>query len=157
MDRNEEARKDLKAKGNAIREPDTICEQCGKGVTDKLIKERLGGQDKNFCNKDCVNLFKINLEALRVTTEERCATQIHFLKREIEYKQNQLKGEITETRAVNQVPGQTSTVLEGYVDGLKPKYILENEIEKNNQLIKEQKRQIENTKIAREEDASRTS
>ncbi len=156
MDRNEEARKDLKAKGNAIREPETLCEQCGKKVTDKLIKERLGGQEKNFCNKDCVNLFKLNLEALRVTTEERCETEIHFYEREIEYKQNQLKGIITETRVVNKVPGQPSTVLEGYVDGLKPAYIIENEIEKNKQLIKEQKRQIENTKLAREEDASKS-
>ncbi len=136
-------------------EPELICEQCGKKITEG-IKERLGGQDKNFCNKDCVKLFKINLEALRITTEERCKTQINFLKREIEYKQNQLRGTITETRAVNQIPGQPPNTVEGYVDGLKPPYILENEIEKNNQLIKEQKRQIENTKIEREEDATKS-
>ena len=131
-----------------------ICEQCGKTLTEGL-KERLGGQDKNFCNKDCVKLFKINLEESRVTTEERCKTEIHFLEREIEYKKNQLKKEITETMEINKVPGKPSIVLEGYVNGLKPEYILENEIEKNNQLIKEQKRQIENTKLAREEDATK--
>ena len=134
---------------------DESCEQCGKTLAEGL-KERLGGQDKNFCNKDCIKLFKINLEELRLTTEERCKTEIHFLEREIEYKQNQLKGKITETREITKVPGKPSTVLEGYVGGLKPAYIIENEIEKNNQLIKEQKRQIENTKIAREEDASKS-
>ena len=135
---------------------DEICEQCGKELT-TMITERLGGQDKNFCNEDCVKLFKINLETLRITTEERCETEIHFLEREIKYKQNQLKKGITETRAINQVPGQPAVRLDGYKDGLKPEYIIENEIEKNNQLIKEQERQIENTKKAREEDASKSS
>ena len=131
-----------------------ICEQCGKILVEG-IKERLGGQDKNFCNKDCVKLFKTNLESSRITIEERCKTEINFLNREIGYKQNQLKNEITETRTINTVPGQPSTVLEGYVGELKPAYIIENEIEKAKQLIKEQKRQIENTKLAREEDATK--
>lgn len=154
MDRNEQARKDLKAKGNAIREPETICEQCGKKVTDTLIKEKLGGQDKNFCNKDCLKLFEINMEEIRITTEERTNKDIHFLKREIEYKATQLKKGIEETRAINQVPGQPAMILDGYKDGLKPAYILENEIEQNEQRIKEKRRQIENIKKAREEDAS---
>ena len=157
MDRNVKAREDLKAKGNAIREPETLCEQCGKKVEDKLIKEKLGGQEKNFCSKDCVNLFKTNLEAQRVTTSERIDSEIHFLERENEYKSNQLKKGVTETRAINQVPGQPAMILDGYVNGLKPDYIIENEIDKNKQIIKEHNRQQENIKQARKEDAASSS
>ena len=153
MDRNEKAREDLKAKGNAIKEPEVTCEQCGKKIEGELFKKQLGGQEKNFCNRDCIKLYKINMEEQRKITEERTNSDINFLDREIKYKQEQLKNGITETRAINQVPGQPAVILDGYSDGLKPAYIIENEIERDNQQIKEKKRQIENVKLAREEDA----
>ena len=102
-------------------------------------------------------MFKINTEAQRVISEERTNTEINFLKRENDYKANELKVGITETRAINQVPGQPAMILDAYVDGKKPAYIIQNEIDKNNQLIKEQKRQLENIKLAREEDATKSS
>ncbi len=155
MDRNVEARKDLKAKGNAIKEPETVCDQCAKKVTDKLIKERLGGQEKNFCSKDCLKLFKLNTEEQRIISEGRTLSEIKFTEREIEYKQEQLKNGIKETRVLNTQPGQPTVILDGYVDGLKPAYIIENEIDRNKQLLKEQRKRLENIKKAREEDAAK--
>jgi len=137
-------------------EPEKICDQCGKKITDKLFKEKIGGQEKLFCSKDCIKMFKVNIEGQRIISEERAEKQIDFLEREIEYKKNQLTNGITETRLINVSPGQQATIVDGYKDGLKPAYILENEIDKDNQIIKEHKRQIENIKKAREEDASRS-
>ena len=134
--------------------PKHICEQCSTEIT-TMITKKIGGQEKDFCSEDCVNLFKTNIEAQRVTSEERMGKDINFLNREIEYKKDQLKNGITETRAINQVPGQPAMILDGYKDGLKPDYIIKNEIEKDKQRIKEKRRALEDIKIAREEDASK--
>ena len=154
-DRNEIARNDLRAKGNAIKEPEVTCEQCANKIADELRKEKIGGVEHKFCSKDCIALFKTNMEEQRNISEVRATKQIKFLEREIDYKENELKTEITETRVLNTIPGQPSVILDGYVDGLKPAYIIQNELERDQQLIKEQRKQIENIKLARKEDASK--
>ena len=139
-----------------IKEPDIFCEQCAKKITDKLIKEKLGGQEKVFCSQDCLKLFKINIAEQREISKERTQGDIDFMERENTFKKNQVdSGKIVETRMVNKVPGQPSIVIEGYKDGLKPKYIIQNEIDRNNQLIKERKRQLENIRKSEEEDATK--
>ena len=135
-------------------EPEETCEQCAKPIKE-LKKERIGGIEHKFCSKDCIALFRTNIEAQRVISEERAIRQIKFLEREIDYKENELKTEITETRELTKLPGQPSVILDGYVDGKKPAYIIQNEVERDQLLIKEQKQQIENIKLARETDASK--
>ena len=153
MDRNEIARKDIIEE--TIEEPEASCEQCANKVEDKLIIEKIGGVEHKFCSKNCIEIFKVNIEEQRNISEERATKQIEFLEREIGYKDNELKTEITETRVLNTIPGQPSVILDGYVDGKKPAYIIQNEIERNEQLIKEQRKQIKNIKLAREEDATK--
>lgn len=53
---------------------------------------------------------------------------IKFMKRELAYKENQIKtGIIEETRATNRIPGQPAIILDGFIDGKKPMFIIENE------------------------------
>ena len=154
MDGNEKVEVKETPKEEPKEEAEETCEQCAKPIKE-LKKERIGGTEHKFCNKDCIALFRTNIEAQRVISEQRAIRQIKFLERELDYKENELKTEITETRELTKLPGQPSVILDGYVDGKKPAYIIQNEMERDQLLIKEQKQQIEDIKLARKEDAAK--
>ena len=154
MDRNKKAIRDLKAKGEAIRNPGGQCDQCGKQLKEEIFSKKIGGTEKRFCSRDCIKLFEVNISAQRIIQKERMENDINFLNREIDFKKEQIQsGNIVETRMINQLPGQPAIIIEGYKEGTKPSYILENEIESRMQRIKEIKRQMDNITEMEEEDA----
>ena len=89
----------------------------------------------------------------RKVSLSRLAVRIGSIARDITYKMKQIEtGIITETRSIHKLPDGTAAIVDGYVDELKPKFIIENEVDylKNEMdLIKEQ---IEETKKSMEED-----
>ena len=83
------------------------------------LKQKLAEQKKptpEQIKKD--KQFKVDLNNHRISC----------IVREKEYKQSQLANGITETRVIEQSPGQPAVAVDGYVDGLKPRYVVENEI-----------------------------
>jgi len=92
----------------------------------------------------------------REITRERINVEIRCFERKLKFKEEQLKSGIVETRATNSIPGQPALIIDGYKDGIKPMYEIENDIDRTNQQINEFKRQLEDLDQAEEEDARET-
>jgi len=80
----------------------------------------------------------------RRVTKERNKVMVDCIKRELDYKQNELANGITETRTIHRIPDGTAVSVDGYIDNKKPKFMIENEIDTLNQRIKEFEEQIKN-------------
>ena len=87
----------------------------------------------------------------KIQTENE-TIEIECSLREKKFKEEQLKSEIVETRFVNQLPGQPALVITGYKDQLKPRYLLENEIARIDQMVKIRRETIENMRKQEEKD-----
>lgn len=117
-------------------------------MTDARKKRRIEKINKQLEKQE-------QIEYERKIRKERLEVEIGCIQRDMAYKQNQVDtGLITETRAINQIPGNPAIILDGYSDGLKPKHILENEIEQHKLRIKEKEEQIANIKKLEEENAT---
>lgn len=156
MDRNEEAKKDLKARTEAKKEPEGICENCGKKFADAIYIQKVGGKETRLCSKECVKEYKFLVSEQRRMRVERLEKQIICLNRDVVFKTEEINtGNILETLAVNQIPGQPACILEGFKDGLKPKHIIQNEIELRELEIKLKQEEIANIKkLEKSENAS---
>jgi len=55
--------------------------------------------------------------------------RIRCMDRELDYKKAELLKGVTETRVIEQAPGQPAVAVDGFVDGLKPRYAIENEVD----------------------------
>jgi len=90
--------------------------------------------------KDRIQEQKISEEQRaydRKIKKERNKIMTTNINREIEYKLLQLDNGITETRTINRIPDGTAVVVDGYVDNLKPKFMIQNEIDTLGQRVKE--------------------
>lgn len=107
----------------------------------------------NLCER-CEKLRKEQIEFERMKAEKFAEMQISNLGRDIGFKQDQIDtGEIIETRVIKFANTGEPTIIDGYLSNVKPKYLLENEIDElklKQQMFKEQ---IESIKKAEEEDA----
>jgi len=117
-------------------------------------------QVKNYVKskQEDAKLKKAQVEFDRKRTKQINAVRIVNINRDILFKQNQVDtGEIVETRSIHRLPDGTATIVDGYIDHLKPKHILQNEIDeaKNKvEFYEEQIKQIE--QIEEEENARET-
>lgn len=91
----------------------------------------------------------------RHVTKQRYEVDMVCLNREKAFKQQQLDGEVLETRTTIHPPSGQTVIQEGYVDGKKPKWLIENEIDILNQKIRERKEQLENIQQLEEQDAGK--
>lgn len=99
-------------------------------------------------------ISKEQLVYQRKIQKERLEIELTCIRREIKFKDEEVSsGNIIETRAVNQIPGQPAITLDGYQDGLKPKHLLENEMDQLNLIIKQKQEMIDDIKKLEEEDA----
>jgi len=79
-------------------------------------------------------------------------TDITCMQRDIDYKRDQIKNGIEETRVINRIPGQPAIIIEGYKNHLKPPHLLENEIDQLNKQIKRNNEQINTMKELQDAD-----
>jgi len=116
----------------------------GKGA--KAVRAAINGQSR-------IDVEEMNRQ--RYITKMRTKARLNCIQRDIDFKKAQLEcGKITETRVVHRMPDGSMSIVDGYVDGLKPKHILENEIDQqsveiilmNEQLEEIEKIENENTK-----------
>lgn len=82
----------------------------------------------------------------RKITKERNEVMIKNIQREIDFKKTELEKEIIETISIHRIPDGTAIRVDGYADGKKPKFIIENEIDSLNQRIQEFEEQNKNIK-----------
>jgi hypothetical protein len=94
--------------------------------------------------KEKAKLNPEQIEHDRKITQQRTETDLANLKRELEYKESQLKKEIVETRVQIQLSSGEIVIQEGYLDGLKPRWLIENEKAIIEQKIKEKGEQLLN-------------
>lgn len=134
-----------KAQEQKVSKEKITCKQCGKEIT-----------EGEFCNGECSKMFKDNEQAQRQISKERYEKEIIFFEREIKFKQDQIDSKnIVETRMVNIIPGQPAIIVDGYKDGCKPEFMIQNEIDQKNQQIKERKKHLEDIKKIEEENATK--
>ena len=114
-------------------------------------------EEGKFCEK-CAELEKEQMDFNRKKTRLNAETQIENLERYINFKQEQVvTGKIVETRIVKLSSTGEPTIIDGFVDSTKPKFILENEISElkgRQELFKEQ---LKGLKKAEEEDETSSS
>lgn len=112
----------------------------GKAQRALMKRQKKLGQEKKS---------KEQLEYERKVTLERAETDIRCLEREKKFKESELQeGAIIEKNESTYLSMSTFPQ-----DEIKPKFIVENELDIINQKIKEKKRQIEKIKQVEEEDA----
>lgn len=104
----------------------------------KLAQENLKAKIQE--NKESEEQIAYN----RKITKERNSVMIQNIQREIDFKKEQLEKEIIETISIHRIPDGTAIRVDGYLDGKKPKFIIENEIDSLNQRIEEFKDQNKN-------------
>jgi len=71
----------------------------------------------------------------RRVTKQRLAVEIECVGREIQFKEDELKNGIVETRALNQLPGQPAIIIDGFKDNVKPSFLIENDLSRLRQNI----------------------
>lgn len=93
----------------------------------------------------------------RKVSKIRLNTQLKQWGREIDYKQKQIATEIiTETRTIHKLPDGTTTIVDGFTDGLKPKHIIENELDQLKAMIEMNKEQLAEIEKAEEEENAKS-
>jgi hypothetical protein len=113
-------------------------------------------EEGSLCEK-CQRLEDINMEFNRSAKKHDFENQITGMQREIEFKQNQVDtGNIVETRAVRIGNDGMPTIVDGFVDGVKPKHLLLNDIDNLKTRQKLIEKQLKALKEAEEEDARKT-
>ena len=94
----------------------------------------------------------IQLEYDRWKSRLDLGMRIKNIQREIDFKKEQLKTGVKETRTIHTLPDGSAAIVDGFVEGVKPKHVLENEIDAftvKQQIFEEQLRQM---KIKEEEE-----
>ena len=122
-----------------------VCKRCTVLLADDTEKER------GFCPK----CWEVRLEQLaheRVERELMLKNRIDAAKREKEFKENQLKDGIKETMVIITGEDGKPYAHEGYVGGVKPEYMIHNDIADLNSRMKLFESQLENMKKAVKED-----
>ena len=93
----------------------------------------------------------VQMQYEREQTRKRLEVNLKCYEREAAFKQGEItSGNIIETRAVNQVPGQPAIILDGFKDGLKPAFAIQNELDQIKLHIDSIKEQLENITKAEE-------
>lgn len=122
------------------------CKRCG-------VRTEEG---ENFCEK-CNVLEKEQMAFNRSKTKMQSQAQISNIDRHIKYKEEQVRNNaVTETRIVKIADNGEATIIDGYMDNMKPTFLLENEIDElkvRQELFKQQLKAIER---AEEEDVRKT-
>jgi len=112
-------------------------------------------EGEEFCPR-CKRMESLQMEFTRKKTKREFDVQVTSLQRDIDFKSGQLKEGITETRIIKISDTGEATMMDGYVDGLKPKHIILNEIDQAKARKAMIEDQIAALKIAEEEDARET-
>ena len=118
------------------------CAYCGRPATANVIEKKMNNRIFKFCSESCKKDFVKNMADEKRITKEREKVELRCLEREIGFKAKQLEKGIIETRFVNQLPGQPALIIEGFEGQLKPKFLIENDIDRLNQRLKEAKNRI---------------
>lgn len=130
------------------REQKKNCVQCGKEL--KNFKEiKFGGQVFKVCDKKCEKLFIADMTKERKDRLKKTEEAIAIDQKELAYKKIQFKGEVVE---------KNQSVLYNLrsfpKDDLKPKFVLEIEINMIEESIKKREEIIKNIKEAEEKDGN---
>jgi len=89
----------------------------------------------------------------RKITKIRLGVQEKQLERDIIFKLAQIEsGEITETRTIHKLADGTMSIVDGFINNLKPKHILENEVDELKARVEMFKEQLIEIKKAEEEE-----
>lgn len=115
----------------------TNCENCGKEAPEYIEWKKL-----KFCSNECVDLKKKEVSDERKDLIEHEKHMNECRIRELKYKEDQIKNGITETRILESTPGQPTVAVDAFKDGVKPKYVIENEIASLKFLDKKAKKKI---------------
>jgi len=91
----------------------------------------------------------------RSQSKKRLTAQIKNMGRDIIFKKGQLDTGIVETRTVHLTPDGSATIVDGYIDNMKPKHIIENEITEYGAKIEIFQEQIDEIKKIEEEENAR--
>ena len=105
------------------RENKNSCIYCGK-VLDKFVETKFGGQVFKVCNKKCEKLFIAEMIETREYNLEQAIIDLRMARRELSYKKAQLGTGVLEK---NESPLYTTRSFPK--DEVKPKFVLENEID----------------------------
>ncbi len=136
------------------REEKKCCIQCGKELDESkspILETKIGGQVFKVCNSDCEKKLRKQTKEEREDRLEQAQTDIKIYNREIAYKKVQLDGKVIEKNT--SVLYNTRSFPK---DEMKPKFILETEIERLKEMKKISERIIKNIKKLEEEDAKAT-
>ncbi|HEC66433.1 MAG TPA: hypothetical protein ENI23_14195 [bacterium] len=130
------------------REEKNSCIQCGKelkGYNDINI----GGQTFKVCNKECGKELKRQIKEERAEKLIEKHNDLVMIKRELAYKKTQI-----DTAVIENNESKLYTLLSFPKDGLKPKFVLENEIGMINIMIERKEKEIANIKELEEKDGT---
>lgn len=119
-----------------------VCEECGKHIE----------FDRKYC-PDCEKKRAINMKFHRMKTKALAGVNINNIQRDVDFKQGQIDSEkIIETRVVKISDSGSPIIIDGYVNGVKPKHILQNEIDSLKAQQEMYRKQIQEIEKAEEED-----
>ena len=134
------------------REKKNSCIQCGKELDESkspILETKIGGQVFKVCDSECEKKLREQTAEERKDRKEQAFTDIKIYEREIAYKKVQLEGKVIEKN--HSVLYNTRSFPK---DDLKPKFVLETEIERLNELKEISRKIIKNIKELEEEDAN---
>lgn len=126
------------------------CISCGKELVNKVLV-RFGGQEFKVCCKRCEKQFIKDMKEERRLKLKKAEIDLKMRNRELAYKQVQIKD-----KSMEKNESKLYNLVSFPKDDLKPKFVLENEVDMLNFMIKEKEKEIKNMKELEEQDAKIT-
>lgn len=126
------------------------CISCGKELVNKVLV-RFGGQEFKVCCKRCEKQFIEDMKEERRLKLKKAEIDLKMRNRELAYKQVQIKD-----KSMEKNESKLYNLVSFPKDDLKPKFVLENEVDMLNFMIKEKEKEIKNMKELEEQDAKIT-
>lgn len=126
------------------------CIQCGKELKESeqpSIEVKFGGQVFKVCSEECSNIFVVDMKKERKDNLEKAKIDLRMNERELAYKTAQLGTDILEKNE-----SKLSNIRSFPKDDIKPKFVLENEIETIQFQIKKQRQKIKNMEETQKDD-----
>ncbi len=114
------------------------CIQCGK-ILDKFLETKFGGQVFKVCNTKCEKLFIEQMKETRKENLGKAKADLKMYERELAYKRVQVEGEVIEKNE-----SKIYNIRSFPKDDIKPKFVLENEIDILNAQLRKKKEEIKN-------------
>ncbi len=122
------------------------CIQCGK-ILEEFKESKFGGQVFKVCNEDCEKEFIKQMKEQRAENIAKAKIDLKMYGRELTYKKVQLDGTVIEKNE-----SKIYIIRSFPKDDIKPKYVLECEMDIINAQIKQKKEEIKNMEELEDQD-----